>query len=145
MMPVGAGRAREGSLLSAVGCGAAEGLKGTTLRPNMPHCMGQSFPSWNNLQLWDTQVCWEGTRGAGHVTSLWGTPPGAPSGPGRALGWQIRVPDPPLCPQEPITSGPGCQPRIPPSSSLRPDNVPIFLPAVASRRRTKPLLSAGSG
>lgn len=50
-----------------------------------------------------------------------------------------------VCPQELITSSPSYQPCIPPSSSLQPDNVPIFLAAVASRWCTKPLLSAGSG
>lgn len=87
-----------------------------------------------------------GDRGAGHVTPPpppRDPPPGFPLALGRGLGGRFECWTP-FCPQEPITSGPGCQPCIPPSSSLRPDNVPIFLPAVASRC-TKPPLSAGSG
>lgn len=53
--------------------------------------------------------------------------------------------DAPVCPQELITSSPGCQPCIPPSSSLWLDNVPIFLAAVTSCWHTKPLLLAGLG
>lgn len=48
-------------------------------------------------------------------------------------------------PQEPITSSPGCLPCILPSSSLRLDNVPIFLAAVTSCWHTKAPLLAGSG
>lgn len=50
-----------------------------------------------------------------------------------------------VCTHELTTSSPGCQPCIPPSSSLWPDNVPIFLAAVSSHWHTKPLLLARSG
>lgn len=123
MMPGGAGVSPgpQGGL--AVSRGYGEGLG---MRPG-PQRVPWSFPSWNNPALWDTWIPAARDSSTGLVTA-----------PGGASGGRFKCRTPSSAPRSPITSNPGCQPHIPPSSSLPLDNVSIFPAAVASRCRTKP-------